>query len=139
MMPNSFSIILYNPARHSLAEIKSLMMHCVYHPTNEKLDHLLHQYLIHSHLYLGIIEDNIVALLGCQLSEHRCKILHLAVSPLYRRRGIARQLIESIDRAWIEAETDDEAVNFYQACGFTIEMLGELYPGTRRYRCCKSH
>lgn len=139
MMQTHLSITLYNPAWHSLSEIKSLMTHCVYHPNNEKLDTLLHQYLIHSHLYLGMIEEHIVALLGCQLSEHRCKILHLAVSPLYRQKGIARQLIESIDRPWIEAETDDEAINFYQACGFTVEMLGELYPGTRRYRCCKSH
>ncbi len=37
----------------------------------------------------------------------------------------------------VEAETHVGAVGFYEACGFEVESLGELYPGTERFRCVR--
>lgn len=35
----------------------------------------------------------------------------------------------------IIAETDMDAVGFYRRYGFSIEALGEKYPGVERYKC----
>jgi ribosomal protein S18 acetylase RimI-like enzyme len=33
------------------------------------------------------------------------------------------------------AETDEEAVEFYRNIGFSIQSLGEKYPGVDRFKC----
>jgi hypothetical protein len=33
------------------------------------------------------------------------------------------------------AETDIDSVNFYLKTGFSVESLGEKYPGRERFRC----
>lgn len=37
-------------------------------------------------------------------------------------------------RPRVEAETDEDAVGFYVACGFSVTALGEKHPGVNRYR-----
>jgi hypothetical protein len=35
----------------------------------------------------------------------------------------------------VYAETDEEAADFYRNIGFTVESLGEKYPGIERFKC----
>lgn len=35
------------------------------------------------------------------------------------------------------AETDHEALRFYEKCGFAVKSLGEKYPGVERFYCEK--
>ena len=42
------------------------------------------------------------------------------------------------DAQWIEAETDADAVGFYEQVGFTVTSLGESYPGVERFRCVRA-
>ena len=44
---------------------------------------------------------------------------------------------ESADQP-LGAETDQASVGFYQALGFTVESLGEKYPGVKRFRARRS-
>lgn len=71
-----------------------------------------------------------------------CEILSLAVEERARRRGLARQLVAVAASAlWAEhvmAETDSEAVDFYRACGFSLDLIGEAAPGVPRYRASAS-
>ena len=46
-----------------------------------------------------------------------------------------RQLCAKLMLKQLTAETDADAVGFYQRCGFEVESLGELYPGAERFRC----
>lgn len=66
-------------------------------------------------------------------------LLHIAVAPAVRRRGLGRYLLEYVVCAEglsrLEAETDDDAVGFYRRCGFDVVSLGEKYPGVTRYQC----
>lgn len=54
-------------------------------------------------------------------------------------KGIALQMIKEIVRVYqltyIEAETDDGAVEFYKRIGFQVKSLGEKYPGIERFHC----
>jgi hypothetical protein len=56
-----------------------------------------------------------------------------------RHEGIGREMVEHARPAYgkrsLTAETDHEAVGFYERCGFAIQSLGELYPGVERFQC----
>ncbi|NLN18159.1 MAG: GNAT family N-acetyltransferase [Firmicutes bacterium] len=63
----------------------------------------------------------------------------MSVRAEYRRKGVGRFLLHGL-RTRLHArvmvvETDDDAVGFYHRCGFRVRSLGEVYPGTVRYRC----
>ncbi|MGE7887086.1 GNAT family N-acetyltransferase [Bacillus cereus] len=69
----------------------------------------------------------------------KARICHIAVAPDYRQKGIALQMIKGVVRiyqlTYVEAETDDEAVEFYKKSGFQVNSLGEQYPGIERFHC----
>lgn len=66
-------------------------------------------------------------------------ILSIDVDSAFRGKGIGSKLIssfiENTSCSEICAETDDDAVTFYQKYGFDIKSLGEEYPGIVRYIC----
>ncbi|MBB6672800.1 GNAT family N-acetyltransferase [Cohnella nanjingensis] len=85
-------------------------------------------------------DDALIGIIGSRLDdEGALEIRHIAVAPDERGKGYGRgmilELLAAKDPREIVAETDDEAVNFYRSIGFTIESLGEKYPGVERYRC----
>jgi len=92
-------------------------------------------------LYVYLEDEQLIGLLGSEVSNGTGIIRHLAVKPHFRQMGYGRRMIE--DWAdWeglqmIVAETDDEAVDFYRRCGFQVSSLGEKYPGVERFRCEK--
>lgn len=67
-----------------------------------------------------------------------CEVLTLTVDERARRRGFARQLVgvaaAALHAEHVVAETDSEAVDFYRACGFTLEAIGEAPSGAPLYR-----
>lgn len=66
------------------------------------------------------------------------EIAALSVPPSLQRQGIGRAMIAHVQAGIhlpLLAETDDDAVGFYEKCGFSITSLGEKYPGVIRYRC----
>lgn len=82
-------------------------------------------------------------LVGCagfeKVTPEKAILLHIAVDPKQRSRGIGRQMIEFICKetrfATLEAETDRSAVDFYRKNGFEVTSLGEKYPGVERFHC----
>ncbi|WP_436864457.1 GNAT family N-acetyltransferase [Bacillus fungorum] len=73
------------------------------------------------------------------IGENKARICHIAVVPQYRHKGIALQMIKEVLRihqlTYLEAETDDEAVEFYKEIGFQVKSLGEKYLGIERFHC----
>ncbi|MCU5683295.1 GNAT family N-acetyltransferase [Bacillus wiedmannii] len=73
------------------------------------------------------------------IGANKARICHIAVAPQYRHKGIALQMIKEVLRmhqlTYLEAETDDEAVEFYKKIGFQVKSLGEKYPGIERFHC----
>lgn len=67
------------------------------------------------------------------------EVRHIAVQPGLRGHGIGRDLVRlgmaaTALRA-VVAETDRDAVGFYRALGFSVQSLGERYPGSERFLC----
>ncbi|ANC08393.1 MULTISPECIES: GNAT family N-acetyltransferase [Bacillus cereus group] len=69
----------------------------------------------------------------------KARVCHIAVDSDYRQKGIALQMIKEVVRiyqlTYIEAETDDGAVEFYKRIGFQVKSLGEKYMEIERFHC----
>lgn len=91
-------------------------------------------------LYGYDLESEVAGCIGLEfLSPKRCEIKHIAVSLDHRGIGIGSKMIsfvlEKHSLSFMFAETDKDAVNFYENYGFKITSLGEKYPGVERFRC----
>lgn len=85
-------------------------------------------------------EETLIGVIGSRMGDDGVlEIRHIAVAPDERGQGYGRgmilTLLEAQNPKAIVAETDEEAVNFYRGIGFTVESLGERYPGVERFRC----
>ena len=86
------------------------------------------------------LDGELVGCVGVEIPmPGRATVRHVGVSPGQRNQGIGRdmlfQLARELKLSQLIAETDEEAVGFYQRCGFEVESLGEQYPGVERFRC----
>ncbi|MFC3797694.1 GNAT family N-acetyltransferase [Cohnella sp. GCM10012308] len=111
-------------------------------PDPDRLLKVLDEYKENPSLHLQGYEDNgeIIGIIGYESDEDRVAIIrHIAVHPDERGKGYGRgmvlHLLSAAEPERIEAETDEEAVNFYRSIGFAVHSLGEKYPGTERFRC----
>jgi ribosomal protein S18 acetylase RimI-like enzyme len=129
--------------KHRINEIaiQELLSYAIF-PDPERLELALNQYQIDASYELyGLEEDNLIlGLIGFIVhNDNTLEIKHLAVDPEERGNGYGRGLILELialkQPAIIQAETDEDAVNFYRNVGFAIVSLGELYPGVERFQC----
>lgn len=71
------------------------------------------------------------------MEDGAVRILAIASDPSSERSGVGRLLLSAVQAettaSRLEAETDDDAVGFYVACGFSVTRLGEKYPRVNRY------
>ena len=120
-------------------EVKTLLS---YATSEKKVDREYPLYIENPErvLYGYTIEQDLVGCIGIVKGEaNRCEIKHIAVSPVFRGKGIGREMIRYVEEhhafSSIYAETDQEAVLFYKNLGFHITSLGEKYPGVERFGC----
>jgi RimJ/RimL family protein N-acetyltransferase/ribosomal protein S18 acetylase RimI-like enzyme len=79
-----------------------------------------------------------VGLVGYTVGDAQVTVLHVATVKSLRRNGIGAKLLAEVEvttqhRLPLVAETDQTSVGFYRAIGFTVESLGEKYPGVQRF------
>lgn len=120
-------------------EVKTLLS---YATSEKKVDREYPLYIENPErvLYGYTIEQDLVGCIGIVKGEaNRCEIKHIAVSPVFRGKGIGREMIRYVEEhhafSSIYAETDQDAVIFYKNLGFHITSLGEKYPGVERFGC----
>lgn len=131
-------------SKNSLHEkrVLKLLSYSLYRPTEERLNRLADNYKADDSVsaFACIEGENVVgAVVIKRMDAGAHEILNIAVEPAFREQGIGARLVSHISEQFphslIRAETDDDAVGFYRACGFGIESLGEKYPGIVRYLC----
>lgn len=125
-------------------EVYEIYSLCMYTPTYEKFAKKAHAYLSNpgtaiygfyaNHALLGVIVLQSTA-------PSTAEIVGIAVEHSHQHRHIGRNLIQYAVTAGrypeLYAETDDDAVSFYERCGFETEAFQATYNGIprRRYRC----
>ncbi len=118
-------------------EVRRLIAMALLHRDDARVDAMLRR----SKVYLATNGETIAGQVTISASEEGrgAVIESIAALPECRRAGVGRLLVwswlEAHPEATLMAETDDGAVGFYHHLGFRILSLGELYPGTVRYRC----
>lgn len=97
----------------------------------------------HSSELLGIVQGGqLVGLAGIEQESPGVSVLkHLAIKRDFRRQGMGQAMIEELMKTrqigCLKAETDHEAVGFYERIGFQVTSLGEKYPGVERFMCVR--
>ena len=125
--------------KQNVKEAKGLLSHCIWKPTDEKINEIISKYFSGDNMRLFLLSDS-SGLIGIRDAGKKIiEICHIAVSADKRKKGTGRLLIQEIidytNCIKIFAETDDDAVEFYRKCGFKIKSLGEKYQGIVRYYC----
>jgi N-acetylglutamate synthase-like GNAT family acetyltransferase len=114
------------------------------HASIEALDVVRTRYATGEWMFLGLEEDeDIVACAGAErLDDRTIGIRSIAVDPSWRHLGMGRTLLgalgEQLDAERIVAETDDDAVEFYRRCGFTVTDTTPKF-GRARYWCVRDY
>ncbi len=131
------------------APIRRLIEQCLYMADDKKLAKIIDLYVSEScRFFYALLENGAPqAIIGISVrkepdNEHpSATILHIAVDDHLRTRGIGRKLIDEViakhQLGSIQAQTDQDSMEFYRTCGFSITSLGELFPGVERFLCEK--
>jgi GNAT superfamily N-acetyltransferase len=131
------------PIKHRIHEgsIQELLSYAIF-PDPERVEKEILHYQSNPALELYGHEeaDEIIGVVGFIIHpDHTLELKHIAVEPDARGKGYGRglilELIEVKKPAIIQAETDEDTVDFYRYVGFSIVSLGELFPGVERFKC----
>ncbi len=125
-------------------EVYAIYSLCMYAPTFERFAEKAHVYMAaeNTDIYGFFVEDRLLGVIVLRHSIPNCpEIIGIAVDRSYQHRHIGRRLVEYAaarnPRAELCAETDDDAVRFYEHCGFRSEEFYTAYNQVpcKRYRC----
>jgi len=112
------------------------------HGSREALDEARAHYGSGDWAFIGLRDANsVVACAGAEwFDSETIGIRSIAVAPDWRRQGLGRMLLDALTERFgtqrIVAETDDDAVDFYRRCGFTVEDAPPKF-GRTRYWCVR--
>ena len=106
-------------------------------PQNDPVRDIERKLLVQPQLFLvGTVDDAVVGTVMAGYEGHRGWVNYLAVAPSHQRRGIARQLMERVERELRAVgcpkinlqvrEGNEDAVGFYVALGYTVDPVTSL-------------
>lgn len=122
-------------------EAPSLLKLAMGSPNPDKIQEVLTTYQRSDHSLIGCrVDGKMVGILGAKMANNMATIQHMAVSAACRRQGIGKLLIEELLNrfaiGFLFAETDDEAVGFYEKCDFACKPFEGVHG--KRYSCQKT-
>jgi ribosomal protein S18 acetylase RimI-like enzyme len=113
------------------------------HGSQDALDEARDHYRSGEWMLIGLQEGlDVFACAGAEwFDPDTIGVRSIAVAPGARRQGQGRRLLDALTERFgtqrIVAETDDDAVGFYRACGFAIEQAAPKH-GQKRYWCVRA-
>ncbi len=121
------------------AVLCDLLAYSMFHPTAEKIKKRIASYQSPDiHIYACAENDTYLGLIVYHLCENTATVLDIAVHEGVRGQGIATFLIDGLIQkshtVEIFAETDDDAIGFYQKYGFRVTDTETVYD-RKRYTC----
>ena len=131
--------ILMGESQTAKQPLCDLLAYSMFHPTAEKIRERITSYQSSDiHIY-ACVENNVyLGLIVYRLCDRTATILDIAVCENTRKRGIDTFLIDGLLResnaSQVLAETDDDAIGFYQKYGFRVTNTETVYD-CKRYTC----
>jgi len=86
------------------------------------------------YVYGWIERDFVLGVCAFQIQPDKVIINAIAVAKHSRKRGVGSAMVTALRGKYkkaIEAETDDDAVEFYRKCGFLVSALPKVYDNCR--------
>ncbi|MCL6601175.1 MAG: GNAT family N-acetyltransferase [Alicyclobacillus macrosporangiidus] len=124
------------------ADAKEILSAAIFNPTAERIDDILSQvYSSPDTCLFGFLLDGaLVGVAGIRRMENStAELLHIAIKQSERHKGFGREFVRTVIHSEklteLHAETDRESAGFYRRCDFSVESLGEKYPGVERFVC----
>ena len=130
--------------KNDVCKTYEIYKHCMFLPTEEKFNNKIDTFLIDNSvkIFACFNQGEIVGVIVISFSEQRkIEIIGIAVELSARGKGIGsymiKQVINNYDLLSVYAETDNDAVGFYQKNNFSITEFSEIYDGETviRYKC----
>ncbi len=117
----------------------NLLSYSMFHPTAEKIQERITSYQSPDiYVYACAENDVYLGLIVYRLCENTATVLDIAVREDRRGQGVATFLIDGLVKTShaveILAETDDDAIGFYQKYGFRVTNTETVYD-RKRYTC----
>jgi ribosomal protein S18 acetylase RimI-like enzyme len=117
-------------ARAGDDEIRSLLALLAWKGEPEDVDRIVSIYSTGPRLFAAERDGRVVGLIGIEIATNGGGVIrHIVTSQDARSTGVGRTMVDeamhSLNLECLVAETDDEAVDFYRSCGFTVWSLGE--------------
>ena len=130
--------------KDEILQTYEIYKHCMFMPTKEKFDKKIGQFL----------NDNLIKIFACVnqgktvgvlvisfVGQNKIEIVGIAVDLSVRNKGVGsymiNQVINDYGLVYVYAETDNDAVGFYQKNGFSVTEFSEIYDEKMviRYKC----
>lgn len=130
--------------KNDILQTYEIYKHCMFMPTEEKFNKKVEQFLNNNSvkIFACFSHGKIVGVMAVSFIEQKkVEILGIAVDLSARGKGIGsymiKQVINNYDLLSVYAETDNDAVGFYQKNNFSITEFSEIYDGETviRYKC----
>ena len=123
--------------------VYTLLAPSVFNPISERLLSRAEKYQADDNTSVYAYSENgeYKGIIVFKIKERTAEILDIAVIPEYKGNGIGSGLIDYIFTRFavnkITAETDDDAIGFYEKYGFTVGDITVKFDA-KRYTCVKN-
>ena len=130
--------------KNEILQVYEIYKHCMFMPTEEKFNNKVDLFLNDNSVKIFVCfeQDKIVGIVVVSFKEQKkIEIIGIAVDVSARGKGIGSYMINQVINNYgllsVYAETDNDAVWFYQKNGFNIVEFSETYDGETvvRYKC----
>ena len=130
--------------KNEILQVYEIYKHCMFMPTEEKFNNKVDLFLNDNSVKIFVCfeQDKIVGIMVVSFKEQKkIEIIGIAVDVSARGKGIGsymiNQVISNYSLLSVYAETDNDAVWFYQKNGFNIVEFSQTYDGETivRYKC----
>ena len=130
--------------KNEILQTYEMYKRCMFMPTEEKFNNKVDLFLNDNSvkIFACFEQDKILGVMVVSFIEQKkTKIIGIAVDLSARGKGIGsymiKQVINDYDLLSVYAETDNDAVGFYQKNNFSITEFSEFYDGETviRYKC----
>ena len=130
--------------KNEILQVYEIYKHCMFMPTKEKFNNKVDLFLNDNSVKIFVCfeQDKIVGIMVVSFKEQKkIEIIGIAVDVSTRGKGIGSYMINQVINNYgllsVYAETDNDAVGFYQKNNFSITEFSEIYDGETaiRYKC----
>ena len=130
--------------KNEILQTYEIYKHCMFMPTEEKFNNKVDLFLNDNSVKIFVCfeQDKIVGIMVVSFKEQKkIEIIGIAIDVSARGKGIGSYMINQVINNYgllsVYAETDNDAVGFYQKNNFSITEFSEIYDGETviRYKC----